>query len=249
MAKKVIFVSYSDLDNNKMRCVERVIIKAGKFSPRIIADNRQALVQLSEKVSKGIIECDYFVPIITRRSISTQWLNQEIGYAVAIKKRIIPIVEGELIDKLKGFIHKQLDLSYSFEASEKKEIESTRFLQQAKKMINDLLIENAIAPKNMVLGNLFPGKWTSRYTLNGRTGSDRDIEIRDGNKYYVGNKHWFNIEDLKVDVDSKKVSFKKVGIGADRRVASNELVIIELAEVYQGIEEPDTPIVYTRMQS
>src|SRR5687767_11563027 len=111
MSKKTIFISYSDQDNNKMRSLERVIKNGGQFTPTIIADNRQALVQLTEKVSSGILTCDYFIPIITRKSVATQWLNQEIGFAAATKRRIIPIVEYQLINKLKGFIHKQLDLS------------------------------------------------------------------------------------------------------------------------------------------
>jgi len=116
--KKKIFISYSDADRNKMRSVERLINGTDIFTPIVIADNRQVLLQLTEKVKTGIFECDYFVPILTSNSITTQWVNQEIGFATAINRKTIPIVERQLIDTLKGFIHKQLDLSYLFEGNQ-----------------------------------------------------------------------------------------------------------------------------------
>ena len=247
MTKKTIFISYSDQDSNKMRSLERVIRTGGQFTPIIIADNRQALVQLTEKVSTGIMTCDYFIPIITRKSITTQWLNQEIGYATAAKRRVIPIVEIQLIDKLKGFIHKQLDLSYSFEGSENNSrSESMRFSRKVKTLMNDLLIENDITPKKLTLENVFPGKWTSTYFLRGQMGTDKDIEIKEENKLYIEGKHWFNVENFRIDLKEKRLRFKKVGVGKDNRTAINDLKIIELGKRYEGTEESSTPIVYTK---
>jgi hypothetical protein len=247
MIKKTLFISYSDQDNNKMRSLERVIQGSKSFAPIIIADNRQALVQLTEKVSNGILTCDYFVPIITRKSVTTQWINQEIGYAIATKRKIIPIVEIQLIDKLKGFIHKQLDLSYSFEGSENNpHSESVRFSRVIRTMINDLLIENDFTPNKLTLENIFSGKWTSTYFLEGSMGTDKEIEIRDGNKYFVQGKHWFNIEGFKIDLKVKKLRFKKVGIGQDGRTVTNDLKIVELSKRYEGTEDNYIPVVYTK---
>src|SRR6185437_11705004 len=143
------------------------------FTSVIIADNRQILLQLTEKVKTGIFECDYFIPILTRNSISTQWVNQEIGFATAINRKIIPIVERQLIDKLKGFIHKQLDLSYLFEGNDKSaRSEASKFTRVGKVVINDLLLENKITPKDLTIESLFAGKWRSIYVLqDGRSGS------------------------------------------------------------------------------
>jgi hypothetical protein len=243
MEKKIIFISHSSLDISKVRILEKLILQTKIFIPKIVADDREPFKLLEKKVIAGIRQCEYFVPIVTRQSIVTQWMNQEIGYAVALEKKIIPIVEKELIVTLKGFINKDRDLPYAFSASQTKRTEATRFERDAKKLINDLLIKNNITPKNISLEDLFPGRWQSQFTLNGKTGSDKNIEIRDGNKYFLGDKHWFNIEDLIVDVEAKKLSFTKIGV-SDNRKCKNYLTIVELGKMYQGYEEPGTPITY-----
>ena len=40
-----------------------------------------------------IAESPYFVLLLTRKARKSEWVNQEIGYAVALQKDIIPIVE------------------------------------------------------------------------------------------------------------------------------------------------------------
>ena len=141
--QKKIFISYSDFDRGKMRLLEDTInMHKELLTPIIIADNRKALVQLTEKVSKGITDCDFLVPILTQNSINTQWINQEIGFAKALNKTKIPIVEDSVIDQLKGFVHKQLDLSYSFESyPSHRTTESKRFKTSTLILINDLVGE------------------------------------------------------------------------------------------------------------
>ena len=246
--KKKIFISYSDTDRKKMRSVERLINGTEIFSPIIIADNRQILLQLSEKVKNGIIECDYFVPILTRNSITTQWVNQEIGFATAINRRTMPIVERQLIDTLKGFIHKQLDLSYLFEGNENNNrSETSKFTSTSKVLINDLLLENKVTPKVMSLENLFPGKWKNIYmTEIGDSGSE-EFEIKDGKKYIIKGKHMFNLEKFSIDLKNNRFKFKKVGIPPDNRFANNEIRIKEIGKEYQGLEDGTTKISYYRI--
>lgn len=136
--KKKIFLSYSQDDIKKVRCLQRLINRTEVFTPIIIADNRQALKQLSEKVINGIKESDYFIPVLTRKSLKTQWINQEIGFATATGCKMVPIIETQCITKLKGFINKQLDLPYGFQGSNNATVESNRFRQIAKTLINDL---------------------------------------------------------------------------------------------------------------
>ena len=142
--KRKIFISYSDFDKNKMRQFERIIKAEKDFEPIIIADRKIALALLSDKVKQGINECTYFIPIITRQSIKTQWINQEIGFAVATKNcKIIPIIESQIIDDLRGFIHKQVDLPYCFEGNpDNRRSESFKFSITAKGLIKDLINEN-----------------------------------------------------------------------------------------------------------
>src|SRR5690606_16487922 len=139
-------------------------------------------------------------------------------------------------------IHKQLDLSYSFEGSENNSrSESLRFSRKVKTLINDLLIENDITPKKLNFENVFPGKWTSTYFLRGRMGTDKDIEIKEENKYYIEGRHWFNVENFRIDLKKKRIRFRKVGLGKDKRTAHNDLKIIELGKRYEGTEESSIP--------
>jgi hypothetical protein len=75
---------------------------------------------------------------LTSNSIATQWINQEIGFATALGIRIMSIVESNLIDKLKGFIHKQIDLPYNYQPNIKRAIEHKEFIKQVRKLITDL---------------------------------------------------------------------------------------------------------------
>ena len=66
---------------------------------------------------KGMIEaCPYFLVLLTEASIVSQWVNQEIGYAVAVGKDPIPIVEvnsytGRRIES-QGFIELHDPIDY-----------------------------------------------------------------------------------------------------------------------------------------
>lgn len=84
---------------------------------------------LADKAKDCMDEADCLMPILTRQSIDSQWVNQKIGFAEALKKPIIPLVEKNLLDNLKGFIHKQIDLPFVFsgvESDVKKEARSFR---------------------------------------------------------------------------------------------------------------------------
>jgi hypothetical protein len=49
--------------------------------------------------SPGILDlitnCHIFLPLITPRSRARPWLNQEIGFALALGKPILPLVIGD----------------------------------------------------------------------------------------------------------------------------------------------------------
>jgi hypothetical protein len=138
--KESIFISYSDYDKDKVILVKKVLENNTHFCPLIIASEREALRPLVGKVSEGIKKATYFVPIITQRSISTQWINQEIGYAFSMERKIIPIVEKEIIERLRGFIHKEVDLPYSFHSFPNRAMENKNFISCFRLLITDLEI-------------------------------------------------------------------------------------------------------------
>ncbi len=111
MDKKKIFISFSSQkDKNKMNAFFKAIKKDGTFEPIVVEKKKTPGKLFSEKVKEAIKQSDYFIPILTRNSRTSQWVNQEIGFAEAqVKCVILPIVEESIAPKLKGFIHNQLE--------------------------------------------------------------------------------------------------------------------------------------------
>lgn len=136
--KHGIFISYSDFDRDKVDLIVNELEGNTLFFPIVIASNRVALKPLAQKVADGIIQAKIIVPILTANSITAQWINQEIGFATALRKRIMPIAESNLIDKLKGFIHKQIDLPYNYQPNTNKATEHKDFVKQVRNLIADL---------------------------------------------------------------------------------------------------------------
>jgi len=69
-----------------------------------------------EVIKKMISECPYFLVFLTEAGIASQWVNQEIGYAVGVGKEIIPIIEfdkftGRRIES-KGFVELHDPIDY-----------------------------------------------------------------------------------------------------------------------------------------
>ena len=127
--KARIFLSYSELDKNKLKALRNAIKKRDGLDAIVVAERRKVGQSLADKVKECMYEADCLMPILTRQSIDNQWVNQEIGFAEALKRPIIPLVERSLLDKLKGFIHKQMDLPFAFtgvELDSKKEARSFR---------------------------------------------------------------------------------------------------------------------------
>jgi len=141
--KTKIFISYlNDPDNKKMQMLSDAINRIDYLSSVVIANRRDALIPLTSKVAKGINECEILIPILTQSSISSQWVNQEIGFASALERRIIPIVETAIINGLKGFIHKQVDLAYTYDSfPENKRKENIRFKKCVTILIDDLKLQ------------------------------------------------------------------------------------------------------------
>lgn len=136
--KEGIFISYSDYDKDKVDLIVLELDGNTKFFPIVIASKREPLKPLAQKVTDGIKQAKVILPILTKNSIPTQWINQEIGFATALSKRIMPIVESDLIDKLKGFIHKEIDLPYNFQPNEDKATEDKNFVRQVRNLLADL---------------------------------------------------------------------------------------------------------------
>lgn len=149
-----LFISYSDYNRNIIEIIKTELEDNENFEPVIVASKRQPQKLLSEKVIDGIEESMVVIPILTKESIPTQWINQEIGYSIAKKKILRPIVEIKIIDKLKGFIHKQTDLSHWFSSEISVDsIEDHSFISCFRLLISDLqreFVKPNAAEKNVL---------------------------------------------------------------------------------------------------
>ena len=100
---------------------------------------RKALKPLAQKVIDGIKKSDFIIPIMTSNSFKEQWINQEIGYSISEGKTIVPIVQKEIIKELKGFIHGEIDLPYTFSSGAKLiKTGKIEFLNACKLLLSDI---------------------------------------------------------------------------------------------------------------
>lgn len=133
-----VFISFCDADRQLMKVLKSPIHKSDLLQPLIVEEKRKGAIHLSELVQNGIRESSFFIPILTSNSISNQWVNQEIGFAKAIENQIqiVPIVESKIIEKLKGFIHKQIQLSYNFRVYEEEDRTKRAYRKICKEVVS-----------------------------------------------------------------------------------------------------------------
>jgi len=142
-----IFISYSSENQNKLEALLRIFKKKENLTPIVVADQRLSLQTLSEKVINCFSKSDYFISILTKESINNQWVNQELGYATAIEDRIkiVPIVEKGIMDDLKGFINRNVDLPYTYVGSDEKRKEAANFRKCCNLLLDDIKSAEQVA--------------------------------------------------------------------------------------------------------
>lgn len=141
MEKKKLFISYYSENIDKVRHIKKELENHPLFEPLVVADKRKANSALTKLVSEGIDMSYRLIPILSPQSYRTQWINQEIGYAICKNIPIIPIVEVSILDDLKGFVHKQNQCPYTYKAARKGVIvrdENKGFMSSFRLLIEDL---------------------------------------------------------------------------------------------------------------
>ena len=90
--KFLVFVSHSSSDTGLASRVAAVLDSVGVYA--FVYENYRVGGQNRFEVIKDrIIECPYFVLLLTQKARRADWVNQEIGFAAAKDKEIIPLVE------------------------------------------------------------------------------------------------------------------------------------------------------------
>lgn len=97
-----VFVSHSERDEDLVSLV--------KYSIEVL--DLDAYVEMYEEyygedaielIQEAIEGCEYFFAILTEESVKSPWVNQEIGYACALEKNIVPVRVGNV--KVPGMIY------------------------------------------------------------------------------------------------------------------------------------------------
>lgn len=100
-----VFISYDTEDKELVTRIVNSMVSVG-MEPYIAPDHLAVGADLADKIIVNLKDSNCFVPILTKNSISSQWVNQEIGYAYSLRNNlgIFPLVERGL--PIKGFIHR-----------------------------------------------------------------------------------------------------------------------------------------------
>jgi hypothetical protein len=123
MERFKVFISHATVEDGNLvnwmaNALDRLHIRAFVYERYPLGGRNRF-----EHIKTMIRACPYFLVLLTRAGIASQWVNQEIGYAVGAGKTPIPIIEvdnttGRHI-KSSGFVelHDPIDYYRSYEVA------------------------------------------------------------------------------------------------------------------------------------
>lgn len=94
MAYKV-FISHSSRDMGLVISLANLLTKFG-IEAKVAEWSLSPGEDLSKKVVKQIKDADCLVVLLTRNGIRSNWVRQEVSYAISSNKRVIPLVEEKV---------------------------------------------------------------------------------------------------------------------------------------------------------
>jgi len=226
MIKRGVFISFCWDNRDLTSRVHDAIKKTRYLYPIVITNPERANAQLwsPEKVALGIIECSFFIPIISELSLNNQWVNQEIGYAAASGRPIYPIVQQVLVDekKLKGWVNTERDQPYRFDLHEDPKAARRLF-------------RNAYNP---ILEHL--DQLASTLTLASLTNQDK-LKLKKGILVIHGNGRsssaYLKLDDYAYPIADKKVFNALKGMISNRKVEQLAREVIDRMKQGQLIKQ------------
>jgi hypothetical protein len=184
-----------------------------------------------DKVTTGIISCKYFVPIITSDSISSQWVNQEIGYAFGTNKNVYPLVENKLINSLKGLVNDDRDLPYTFiRYGDNPSKSQNSFRAACKNLISDIVKNNTI-----LLDSFFQGVWGGSFVFDRMKFLIKEITVKNNIWYEKGNPEYY-ISNVEYEKEKRKLRFMRTSITDSSRNLHTILTLSPNSLKYNGVE-------------
>jgi hypothetical protein len=121
-----IFISYANEDNNIAQLLCDSLGRVAQFRPYKAENYPNFKVGFKQRIQGAIIESFFVIALLTENGKSSQFVNQEVGFALAVKfynnnsivkakldpNRDIPIIipiSQKSVKDLKGFITKDFD--------------------------------------------------------------------------------------------------------------------------------------------
>jgi len=107
-----IFIAYTSEDTAFAGQIKNSLSKIREFRPYLAVEYPIPGENFKERIQNAIQDSNYFIVILTKDGVASQWVNQELGYACAIRRKkgdfhIIPLSSSDI--NLKGFITKDSD--------------------------------------------------------------------------------------------------------------------------------------------
>lgn len=91
-----VFISHSIEDREFVQQLSQAIEKAGATA-YLLEEEGKPGTNWVQRMKKAIENSECVVTLLTRNGSRSPWVNQEIGFASAYGKRIIPVVESSVI--------------------------------------------------------------------------------------------------------------------------------------------------------
>src|SRR3972149_9282253 len=100
-----VFTSHSHEDAGFVEKLKNRLEETGLVECKTVAGTSHLGEDIGSAVRSLIDDCDSFVVVLTASGSKSPWVHQEIGYAIAKQKAVIPIVEE---GQETGFIHRNV---------------------------------------------------------------------------------------------------------------------------------------------
>jgi hypothetical protein len=104
-----VFLSHSHVDIDLTADLKKAL-EAEKFEPYVAQLEPSPGTEIPFKITQYLRSSDCLVVILTAAASQSQWVQQEIGFATALKKLIIPIVEKGVSPKAFIQINEYIEL-------------------------------------------------------------------------------------------------------------------------------------------
>lgn len=110
--KHTVFIAHTSEDLELADEIRESLSRIIEFTPYMAQDFKSFGHSFIDRIQTTIESSHFFIVLLTNSGIKSQWVNQELGYACAIRKKnrklnIIPISDRSV--KLKGFITKDTE--------------------------------------------------------------------------------------------------------------------------------------------